>query len=297
MLKQAISNLSDEMKHVINIVMIATHSFLIHVPFDKHAKTYMIEKTETWNGETCEQGLPVPSDELLQKYTAPQFLNSGKRHVEVMLNILDEAGYVWESGQRALEFGCASGRMIRWLYPFSKKCEIWGVDINANNLVWCQQFLSPPFKFLTTTRLPHLPFEDRFFNLIYAGSVFTHIDDLADAWLLELRRILKPSGKLYVTIHDNNTIQALNKTQYKQTWLQDYMKDDDHLAQKYQKYVQRNFGMFSILRSHAPHSFLETSPNVFYDLDYFFKHVSPFYRVLSVHPNAYGIQTGILMEK
>jgi ubiquinone/menaquinone biosynthesis C-methylase UbiE len=63
--------------------------------------------------------------------------------------------------------------------------------------------------FANTTTLPHVPYEDNYFDLIYAGSVFTHIADLADAWLLELKRILRPGGMLYVTVHDDHTLEVL----------------------------------------------------------------------------------------
>jgi SAM-dependent methyltransferase len=49
---------------------------------------------------------------------------------------------------------------------------------------------------------PSLPIPDNHFDLITGFSAFTHIDDLESPWLLELRRILKPGGLLYLTIHD-----------------------------------------------------------------------------------------------
>jgi SAM-dependent methyltransferase len=45
--------------------------------------------------------------------------------------------------------------------------------------------------------------EDRFFDLVYAFSVFTHIDEWETAWLAELRRVLKPGGVAYLTIHSD----------------------------------------------------------------------------------------------
>jgi ubiquinone/menaquinone biosynthesis C-methylase UbiE len=80
--------------------------------------------------------------------------------------------------------------MIRWLAGLAEEMEIWGVDINARHIVWCQENLIPPFNFATVTIEPHLPFKDEYFDLIYCGSVFTHIDDLAYTWLLELKRIM-----------------------------------------------------------------------------------------------------------
>ena len=40
----------------------------------------------------------------------------------------------------------------------------------------------------------------------------THIDDLADAWFLELRLILRPEEYSTFSIHDNNTIARLNSS-------------------------------------------------------------------------------------
>ena len=56
---------------------------------------------------------------------------------------------------------------------------------------------------------PHLPFEDRSFGLVYCGSLFTHIDDLAEAWLAELHRVLRPGGRLYFSIHDQHSVRIL----------------------------------------------------------------------------------------
>jgi ubiquinone/menaquinone biosynthesis C-methylase UbiE len=66
-----------------------------------------------------------------------------------------------------------------------------------------------PLHFVTTTTAPHLPFEDDYFDLVYCGSVFTHISDLADAWLLEIRRILRTGAYAYITIHDNKSVRLL----------------------------------------------------------------------------------------
>ena len=99
--------------------------------------------------------------------------------------------------------------MIRFLGDLAVAGEVWGADIEERHIYWCQQHLSPPFKFVNTTTLPHLPFEDGYFDFIYAGSVFTHIAELADAWLLELRRILRPGGRLYLSVHDRKCIEVL----------------------------------------------------------------------------------------
>jgi SAM-dependent methyltransferase len=49
---------------------------------------------------------------------------------------------------------------------------------------------------------PPLPYADCSFDLVYAFSIFTHLSvDLADRWIAELVRILKPGGYAWFTIH------------------------------------------------------------------------------------------------
>jgi ubiquinone/menaquinone biosynthesis C-methylase UbiE len=58
--------------------------------------------------------------------------------------------------------------------------------------------------------LPQLPLESNSQKLVYAFSVFTHIDDFELAWLAELRRVLMPGGIGYLTIHSERTWQNMS---------------------------------------------------------------------------------------
>jgi SAM-dependent methyltransferase len=153
--------------------------------------------------------LPVPPEDIRWGHSIDDYLASGKSNVATMKRILESSGFSIKEGNRVLDFGCAAGRMIRWLDDAAKQCEIWGIDVSAEHILWCQQHLTPPFIFSTITTAPHVPFEDGYFDLIYAGSVFTHIADLADAWFLELKRITRPGGRLYITVHDQHTIDLI----------------------------------------------------------------------------------------
>ena len=297
MLKESLQTVINGLDEMMRTWMISLHSYISHVPFDKYASTCVISKETDASHETCSQGLPVPPPRLLQKFSKDSFLATGKRDVATMLDILSRAGLGLNDGERILDFGCASARMLRWLYPFSGKSEIWGVDVNANNLLWCRHNLCPPFRFSGSTRIPHLPFEDRYFSFIYAGSVFTHIEELADTWLLELKRILQPEGRLYLTIHDNETIKILKDESHRAHWFDDCMRGKQELADKFDQYAASKFGMFSILRSNAPHFGLETTPNVYYDRDYFLGIAASYFRIVSTTPQAYGYQTAVLMQK
>ncbi len=162
-----------------------------------------------------EADLPLPPRDCRENYglraSRPdeQYLADGQGDVTTILRLVEQSGLGLSACHRVLDFGCATGRLIRWFRAFAADHEAWGTDLNASHILWCQQHLSPPFRFVTTTSFPHLPFDDGYFDLVYAVSVFTHIADLADAWLMELRRILRKDGRLYLTIHDENTLEYL----------------------------------------------------------------------------------------
>jgi SAM-dependent methyltransferase len=159
--------------------------------------------------EFADGGLPVPPKGLWQRWglTLDSYLEGGRRDVETMLETVAVASGVDDRIERILDFGCAEGRMLRHLHD--SKRELWGVDINAERVAWGQQHLSPPLRFATTSTAPHLPFSDGYFDLIYAVSVFTHIGELGDAWFLELLRVARPGGHIYLTIHDDHSVDVL----------------------------------------------------------------------------------------
>jgi SAM-dependent methyltransferase len=128
--------------------------------------------------------------------------------------------------------------------------------------------------------VPHLPFDDKYFDFIYAGSVFTHIDDLATAWLCELRRILNPQGTAYITIHDKKTIELMNDKWFDHPFAR-LMRDNPN----YVEYIKADFGMFAINRSVNSH--------IFYDVDYFCKLLQPLYEVVAIKEEAYAYQTEV----
>jgi ubiquinone/menaquinone biosynthesis C-methylase UbiE len=255
--------------------------FVTFFPYKRTSYSYGFEKRPP-KPVYVERGLPAPPENLWLGYgrTIKEWIESGKRHVDKMRSLLAEAGFTFPAGTRVLELGCAGGRMLRQLDDVARAGEVWGTDISAEHIFWCKHNLSPPFHFVVTTTTPHLPFADNYFDLVYAGSVFTHIDDLADTWMHELRRVLKPGGRAYITIHDNDTIRILQEEKH------DLGKT---LMCRRDYFQNRDYGMFTIGR------FMRSQ--VFYDIDYFTKHLKPFFDVQSVTPAAYGFQTAVILQK
>jgi SAM-dependent methyltransferase len=106
-----------------------------------------------------------------------------------------------------LDFGGSSGRVIRH-FSGSKVAGLHLCDLHERYITWARQNL-PGVTAFTSTPAPPLDFDDGFFDLIFAFSVFTHIDEHEIGWLRELRRLLKHGGRLLVTIHNGYTWQMI----------------------------------------------------------------------------------------
>ena len=234
------------------------------------------------------EGLPIPPEQLWAYYgpDAQTYISLGKQQVAEMVRIVEGSGVTLTSTKRILEFGCAAGRMLRHLPEFAPKSELWGVDISAQHIQWCVRNLTPAMptmQFATTTLIPHLPFEDRYFDLVFSGSVFTHIEDIQQTWLLELGRILRPSGRLYITVHDEHTVMQFD-TSFRNHSFADFIREHPVYASN-----KNDFNMIVIGR--GPES------QVFLNSRYLKAILPPFLRWVSHTPGAYGYQSAVLLEK
>ncbi len=229
--------------------------------------------------------LPVPPEELWLGYgpDVETYISSGKRHVTEMARILEADGFSLAGTERVLEFGCGAARMSRHLPEFAPNAQLWGVDLSAEHIRWCIENLTPVIHFATTTVVPHLPFGDGFFDLIFCGSVFTHIEDIQETWLLELGRILRPGGRLYVTIHDEDTVKLLDG-EFRGERLAKLMSEQPVYASN-----KDSFDMIVIWRG--------SGSQVFYSSSYFRSIVPPIFRWISRTPKAYGYQSAVVLEK
>jgi SAM-dependent methyltransferase len=154
-------------------------------------------------------GFPIPPRELWAYYCTSDdsYLASGREDCEAMAKIIADSGSTLADAGAILDLGCAGGRMIRHIAAMAPEASIWGADVWSSAILWWQDHLCPPCSFAVTTISPHLPFEDRSFGLVYCGSLFTHIDDLAESWFAELHRILRPGGRLYFSVNDQHAVR------------------------------------------------------------------------------------------
>jgi len=227
------------------------------------------------------------------------YLQSGHDDISTMRKIIGESGAEIEKLGRILELGVAGGRLIRHLADLAQTQEIWGVDVWASAITWCNEKLSPPFHFATTTVTPHLPFEDRSFGLVFAGSVWTHLDDLAEAWALEVHRVLRPDGRFYFTINDRSAVRIFqgggtpeNRARYVERARPEGWDQGLKWVERipgYQRFARGEAQMVTMGRS--------TQSNVLWDVNYLLKRWGPSWRLCSGTPAAYGHQTGVLLAR
>jgi len=250
-------------------------------------KLYAVVTRPAAGGPTDD--FPLPPASLRRRWAvgAEEYLQGGRGDVATVLETLHEAGVSQESIARILDFGCAEGRMIRHLLDGSQR-ELWGVDINAERVTWCQQHLAPPIRFATTTTMPHLPFADGYFDLVYAISVFTHISELADAWFLELLRVLRTGGYLYLTIHDEHSIDVLlgrHRAQGEHKEMVNLLLRFDDETQTF----SRDWVYFAVQA--------DPGAQVFYQRDDLVRRWSQLAEFRDARDEAIGYQTGLLFAK
>jgi SAM-dependent methyltransferase len=153
-------------------------------------------------------GLPLPPRRLMVRVAgtadADWFLRSGRAAYDTI------AAHVPVEGSDAiLDFGCGCGRVLR--YWQDHEGPVTGSDRDDVAIAWCHRNLT--FARVKPNGLaPPLPFPSDTFGLVYALSVFTHFtEELQAAWRDELRRVLRPGGRLLATTHGRSYLPRLDE--------------------------------------------------------------------------------------
>jgi SAM-dependent methyltransferase len=121
------------------------------------------------------------------------------------------------AGKRVLDFGCGAGRTLRHFVKEAGVAEIYGCDIDVPSIEWLRSELSPPFHVFASGERPPLQVDSGSFDLVWAISVFTHLDEHWAEWLLELQRILANDGLLIATFMGRGLSQAIAREE----WVED----------------------------------------------------------------------------
>lgn len=150
-------------------------------------------------------GLPMPPPELLVRVAGTTelrwFVDFGRVCLDMMATLLAKRGVALAQLDSVLDFGCGCGRVLRQ-WSSRPPRELCGTDYDPDMVAWCRANL-PFVSRVTRNELePPLACGGDAFDFAYAISVFTHLsEDLANGWIDELHRVMKPGGYLYISTH------------------------------------------------------------------------------------------------
>lgn len=143
---------------------------------------------------------PIPPTHLREEYYGTEHLDywlSGWIDVQKAYRYCPDL----PAARKVLDFGCSSGRILRHLLNMCPEAEILGADIKRGGIEWLRaNAVSDRALYFHSGSAPYLPFESGSFDKIFAYSVFTHLHQDEEPWLLELKRLLAPGGWLYLTV-------------------------------------------------------------------------------------------------
>jgi SAM-dependent methyltransferase len=157
-----------------------------------HADDEMLEFSWTRNGGDLDAAL------------AGYFV-SGERIASSLSQLVEKRFGGWQAIGSFLDFGCGFGRVTRFVTLRTPRERIWASDV-----------LAPAVRFqierLGVNGFPSAtdPAElrcDRRFDVVYVGSLFTHLPDgRFAAWFERLAGLLEPGGLMAFTVHDEELL-------------------------------------------------------------------------------------------
>jgi SAM-dependent methyltransferase len=118
-----------------------------------------------------------------------------------LVKALEPHGFNFKTAGAIMEFGCGSARLLR-LFRCIEGIRLVGADANPACIEWCRENV-PDIEYHQNQLRPPLTWaQDKSLNLIFSVSVFNHIpEELQQAWLHELFRVLRPGGFFLCTVH------------------------------------------------------------------------------------------------
>lgn len=149
---------------------------------------------------------PLPPPRLLHRvcgsFSAEDYLDSGRKDFKKLSNIFKCLEIRKNQPAKILDFGCGSSRTLRHFFELDSAWEYFGTDLDQEAVEWNQTNFHGQANWCANQVTPPTQFRDNNFDVIYAISIFTHLDEqLQRVWLQEFKRILKDDGTLIITVH------------------------------------------------------------------------------------------------
>ena len=168
-----------------------------------------------------EPGSAVPSRRLRARAGAPgahAFTEGGRQAAAELDGLVRSAGRDPAQLRSVLDFGCGPGRVLPHFAALAPEAECVGCDVDAAAIDWAAR-THRALGWSLTSFHPPLPYEDDRFDLVYAISVFSHLDrGVAAMWLAELRRVLAPGGLALLSVRGPHAFEQFRTGAVTTSW-------------------------------------------------------------------------------
>jgi SAM-dependent methyltransferase len=174
---------------------------------DAHYRDFHIDRyldyLKYWR-KGAQDGLPIPPMYFIYlvigNNSVERFFETGYNQVyKLIIPLLERKQFAMQQFKTILDFGCGCGRIMRY-WKYLKEVELWGIDYNPRLIQWSRRNL-PFARYKVNSLYPPIQFNTDYFDFIYARSIFTHLyEDLQNAWISELYRVMRPGGVFLFTV-------------------------------------------------------------------------------------------------
>ncbi|MGZ4176761.1 MAG: class I SAM-dependent methyltransferase [Solirubrobacteraceae bacterium] len=163
----------------------------------------------------------VPPRRLRARAGAPgahAFTEGGRQTAAELAGLLRAAGRDPAGLGSVLDLGCGAGRVLPHFARLAPGAACVGCDVDEAAIQWAARHHRRLGWSLTSFH-PPLPYAADTFDLVYAVSVFSHLDrGLAGLWLDELCRVLAPGGLALLSVHGPHAFEQFRRGAVTTSW-------------------------------------------------------------------------------
>ena len=248
-----------------------------------------------WVKEIKELEVPLERDTYPLPTTKAREGYYGRHHFSYWASGLRDMNNLLACAQRNnvdvrsyYDFGCASGRIIRHFAINRPDINVIGSDINRFHVEWIMRYLPETITVFQNHSVPSLPLPDAEIDLLSAFSVFTHIEAFETSWLMELRRVLRPGGLAWITVHSEKTWEEIAPGWPLYNALRNHPEFDKTEPRPAMTQDRKVF------RWRTDKSY---SSNVFYTFDYIHRSWGRMFDIVEVYRRLPGFQDVVVLRK
>ena len=146
--------------------------------------------------------LPADDDASVASY-----IQAGQSGLAAIARGLEASGKQISQVSSALDLGCGYGRVLRYLCDQVDPQRISSCDLDARAVAFCSAELGTR-ALLSRPDFRDVPFES--YDLIWSGSLLTHLPEAASETLLSLLpSLLNPGGVAVISFHGAHSLSSL----------------------------------------------------------------------------------------